>query len=348
MGRRRTGSTDKVRDGVRVRYTIAGRRETVGVYPTQASADAARLAVQDELGRRGETGPSLTVGDWTASWLDARERAHTVRDIASERGRFRSSIEKDPVAKISIRRLTRADVLAWVDRLRKKGLAPQSVRNTISILRGALGGAIDSAIVKVNHAAGIRLPRSTRTEDPWTWLAPAEAAALEAAESLGVERHVVAFAIATGLRAGELCALREADVHEDHIVVRYGGPPGEPTKSGRIRRVPLFPAARRAWAAWCAAREEWACQGNGKANPQRIAFPGRRGSFRDANHVVRWSTWKAALREAGITRAVRWHDLRHTCASSLVSGLWGRTWTLDEVREVLGHTSTKVTERYGP
>jgi len=40
------------------------------------------------------------------------------------------------------------------------------------------------------------------------------------------------------------------------------------------------------------------------------------------------------------------HDLRHTCASSLVAGLWGRTWRLEVVREVLGHSGVDVTERY--
>ena len=49
---------------------------------------------------------------------------------------------------------------------------------------------------------------------------------------------------------------------------------------------------------------------------------------------------------SGIARNVRWHDLRHTCASSLVSGWWGRQWTLSEVCELLGHGSVTTTERY--
>ena len=49
----------------------------------------------------------------------------------------------------------------------------------------------------------------------------------------------------------------------------------------------------------------------------------------------------------GITlRNVRWHDLRHTCASSLVSGAWGRPWRLEEVAKVLGHSSIQTTQVY--
>ncbi len=45
-------------------------------------------------------------------------------------------------------------------------------------------------------------------------------------------------------------------------------------------------------------------------------------------------------------RAVHWHVLRHTCASSLIGGFWGRAWRLEEVREVLGHKDIRVTQRY--
>jgi len=46
------------------------------------------------------------------------------------------------------------------------------------------------------------------------------------------------------------------------------------------------------------------------------------------------------------TREVWWHLLRHTCATSLLCGWWGRRWSLDEVSKLLGHSSVKVTERY--
>ncbi|MFO0562456.1 MAG: tyrosine-type recombinase/integrase [Polyangiales bacterium] len=53
--------------------------------------------------------------------------------------------------------------------------------------------------------------------------------------------------------------------------------------------------------------------------------------------------WKTKL---GIERRVRFHDLRHTCASHLVMGAWGTQWTLQEVAAFLGHADTTVTEIY--
>ena len=57
------------------------------------------------------------------------------------------------------------------------------------------------------------------------------------------------------------------------------------------------------------------------------------------------------LAAAGITRGAQetsivWHSFRHTCAAALVSGMWGRSWTLEEVKGLLGHESISTTERY--
>jgi len=50
--------------------------------------------------------------------------------------------------------------------------------------------------------------------------------------------------------------------------------------------------------------------------------------------------------KSAVPRRVWWHLLRHTAASSLVAGWWGRQWRLEEVRQFMGHSSIKVTERY--
>jgi integrase len=57
------------------------------------------------------------------------------------------------------------------------------------------------------------------------------------------------------------------------------------------------------------------------------------GDFRGA--------WKRTLRQANIAD-LRWHDLRHECASRLVE----RGTPLSQVRDLLGHASIMTTERY--
>ena len=68
----------------------------------------------------------------------------------------------------------------------------------------------------------------------------------------------------------------------------------------------------------------------------------------------RWRDYYAAkgkrmpgwCRRAGISRHVRFHDLRHTCASHLVMGTWMPALSLYEVRDWMGHSSVQVTQKY--
>jgi hypothetical protein len=154
-------------------------------------------------------------------------------------------------------------------------------------------------------------------------------------------RSAIAFAMGTGLRAGELLCLRLADLHVDganhRVVVRYGSRRRAP-KSRKVREVPLFGMALRAAREWLPQLAAYAPR-----NPDGLVFPGPSGGFIKVSRVPDWQAWLLA---AGIERRVRWHDLRHTTGASLVSGWWGRAWTLIEVRDLLGHHSVKMTERY--
>lgn len=83
-------------------------------------------------------------------------------------------------------------------------------------------------------------------------------------------------------------------------------------------------------------------------NEHGLLWPTSRGERRRIRKPPRkWSTWLAQNKIVGATGApVVWHSLRHTCASMLVSGSWGRRWTMQEVAELLGHSSVETTERY--
>ncbi len=342
--RARTGSIDVTTDGRhRVRLTLpSGERKTLGVYDTEDEADterAAAVAVLDEtFGREGET--LLVFGD---RWLTERELARVIRDPQSDWSWWNNHIKGDPIAKLPLRSIRRRHVVEWLKRVYAK-VARQSALNALTVVRGALRAAVHKEIIRSNPADDVSLPKEKRTEEPWSYASPAEQLALVQGVA-GPERCIVGFAIGSGLRAGEVCTLRLADVHLDgatpHVVVRYGTVPNLSTKTGKIREVPLFGLGLEAARAWLKALPTFA-----KKNPHRLMFPRARGGYRDENHVLRWDVWTVAKEEAGIVRPFRWHDLRHTCASSLISGWWGRSWTLAEVRDLLGHASITTTERY--
>lgn len=341
--RKRTGSIDETTDGQhRVRVTVNGERRTLGVYATRAEAEAQRAASADVLTRE-IAHQGVTLATWGEKCLTEREIGREVRDPDSDRSRWRKHVLTDEIAKMQIAHIRRRHVRAFVKRVRAR-VAEQTTKNVLNVVRVVLWLAVEEELLRDNPAKRIKVKPDDTTEEPWTFATPDEQAKLVDAVH-GPEKWIVAFAIATGLRAGELVTLRLADVHVDdadpHVIVRYGTAPDLPTKSGKIRRVELLPHGERAARAWLAELPRFAPK-----NPHGLMFPRKRGGFRDENHVLRWEAWKAALERAGITRAFRWHDLRHTCASSLVSGWWGRMWSLLEVKEWLGHASITTTERY--
>lgn len=208
-----------------------------------------------------------------------------------------------------------------------------------------LCAARDAGHLHTDPTDDVTVPRGRqgRTVEAWTYLTPAEVAAIETCAAIpDPERAIYTVAIYTGLRAGELWALRWEDVV-------LGGPTPEitvrashdgPTKSGKVRRVPLLDPALAALARLPGPREG------------RV-FPGLGGGARLRGDDARWAPAMRAggaingyRARAGITRRVRFHDLRHTCASHLVMGTWAPALSLLEVAQWLGHSSVSVTQRY--
>jgi integrase len=151
--------------------------------------------------------------------------------------------------------------------------------------------------------------------------------------------------VALGLRQGEALGLRWPDVDLDAgtLTVRVALQRlGKETrlvepKSARSRRTVVMPpsvvAALRAhrlrqWEEKLLAGGRW--QENG------LVFASTIGTPLDARNVVR--QFKASLERAGLPD-MRWHDLRHTCASLLLAmGTSART-----VMDLLGHSQIGLT-----
>nr|AMP48210.1 phage integrase family [uncultured bacterium]AMP48404.1 phage integrase family [uncultured bacterium] len=295
----------------------------------------------------------VTLDEYAEGFLRRREETH--RSWRDDRNRWNAHVKGTDFATMPMRAIQPRHVRTWLDGLlrtralpgrgqgstRLRLLSRQSIINAVNLVRVALEDAVERGALDSNPARGVRVPLRPQdrvTRETWTYLPPAEQSSL-----LEVvpppERWLVEFAIGTGLRAGEQWCLERGDVHADsphpHVVVRFGSP-GLPPKNGRVRAVPLFGRALQAWREWDSAHPP----------TRRLAFPSLRGKRRD-REPRHWHEWLAAAHVRGATGAgVCWHSLRHTAASNLVSGVLGRSWSLEEVCALLGHSSIQVTERY--
>lgn len=353
-----SGSIDKLPSGrYRARLLVADARRSLGTYASEDEAEAilnGAAAVLDEAEHR----EGVTLATWGEAALNRRER-QGLRGVERERSRWATHMARSELAELPVSSIVRADVQRWLDRLmvtRARGprggatIARQTASNTLSLLRIVLEDAVARGVSTTNPAAGVKLPRSRgRTHEAWTYLELVEQRRLVATVPAHA-RPAVSFAISAGLRQGEQWALELADVHLDahvpHVWVRYGGPDHAPTKNGKPRRVDLLPGAVDALRAQLELVEHLTSSESRKGkpwNPLGLVFPTLRGTMRSSGAPSGWESW---VERARLGRTVRWHDLRHTCASSLVAGWWGRAWTLTEVCALLGHSSIKVTERY--
>lgn len=357
--RRGTGSIERYvdstgRERFRPRFVMHdGTKPPLGAFDTYAEAERVLdAAVNQVVTAEMVKLTGLTLRGFGPAFLDKRER-DGVRGIKTERNRWKLLVDGSPVADITMAQFSRREAKQWLGWLqgRKirysklknhsrngKKMSRVTMQNALNLVRKAFDVAVDDEICPTNPFAGVHLPRDKgRTHEPWTYLTPDEQTKLLAAVP-EPDRYMVAFAIGTGLRQGEQWSLswRDVDLTKMEITVRFGSD-GAPTKSGKIRRVPIFGLALDALTIM------WAGANHQRPPANQHVFPALRGDRRQKGEPDAWKSWVAA---AGITRNVRWHDLRHTCASSLVAGWWGRRWNLYEVKEMLGHASITTTERY--
>lgn len=329
-----SGTVEPFRGKFRARLPD-GKRTVLGVYDTPERA--ARILAAHMATATAPAGDTLET--YGARWLDLRERMG-VRGIDQERARWHAYVEPWECYRWPLRLIKRGDVRHWIDGLTGQNaaepLADQTRRNALNTLRVCLRAAFEDEIIASNPALELRVhPRGT-TKDTWDYLRPDEQGdVLRAADKLA---PLVGLAMFTGLRWGEQRALELDDVHlggdDPYLYVRRSGK--GTTKSRRHRRVPLFGLGLAA----CQALQLDAVA---RPNPRRLlCLPERAEAYISKNGP----RLGKILTAAGVTRHLRWHDLRHTCASSLVAGWWGRRWSLDEVRDYLGHSSITITERY--
>lgn len=328
---RKRGSVTEFRGKWRVRITVDGQQKFGGLFETREEAEEVLAALQMQVGPEAKT----TLRGWGASWLDQRERDGMHRDVKSDRSRWRY-VEAQPWADEPIDTLSSKTIRAWVRSLVTSGKARQTVSNALNLLRVALEAAVEADMLPSNPARGILVPKVARTDDTWTYLTPAEIGRLLTHEVLpAYQRAVFSFAIYTGARQGEIFGLHWRDVHFDErrVVFRYSW--RGPRKNGRVLHVPLLEPALETLRSWRSIRPSL---------PNALVFPAEDGSIHTKGYDAQWADrWRAA---AGMRPDVCFHDFRHTCAASLVSGAWGRPWRLEEVKDFLGHSSITVTQRY--
>ena len=184
-----------------------------------------------------------------------------------------------------------------------------------------------------NPVADVEKPPVTRSGDLQVF-SPEEAWALVRAAASEADGALLLTAAFTGLRMGELLALRWRDVDFAASAVRvrasyYAGHLTTP-KSGKVRTVPLAPDVASALAQ-LGRRRDW-------VGDDDLVFAGAGGDYLDGSALRR--RYKDALARAGL-RPLRFHDLRHTFGTRMIAKA-----DIRRVQEWMGHADVQTTMRY--
>ena len=324
--------------GPKYRYLYGKTRQAVAEKLTKAMADR-------DGGLIFDTG-KVTLGGYLDRWL-ADSVKGTVRTSTYERHEEIVRLHIKPsLGRVGLKKLTPAHVRGlYSEKLDSGLLAPATVRKIHSTLRKALSQAVSDGLVHRN-AADVKAPRPTPEE--MRPLSEDEARTfLEAVRRTG-ERFEALYvlAITTGLRRGELLGLRWEDVDLERgrlrvgrALVREGGRHilGE-TKTRRGRRqINLTPGTVSALKAHRKKQLEGKMRLAGLHKDQGLIFASEVGTPVNPENLVKRS-FKPLLKEASLPE-IRFHDLRHTCATLLL----GRGVHPKLVQELLGHATIAMT-----
>lgn len=330
-----------------------GSRKTIyGETQAEVSAQLAQLRRDRDVGLPVATDERRTVASYLESWLEMRKPS--LRPGAHANFTWYVAHYIVPyIGRVKLSKLSAEQVQRMLAQLHDRGLAPSTIRYAHSVLRNALNEAVRLSIIPRNVALLVKKPRERRVEmkcwDPEQTLRFLDAARDDRLFAL----YVVA--LSTGMREGELLALRWRDVslpangsagsiRVQHTLHWRGNSAGllelslEEVKTERGRRkIDLSAEATQAL------REHRARQ---KAERLKLGPIWRDYELVFCNTIgggihaspFRTRMWAPLIEKAGVPY-IRPYDMRHTAATLLLlDGV-----PVKVVSEMLGHASVAFT-----
>lgn len=235
----------------------------------------------------------------------------------------------------SVDQLTRQDLEEVVRDMMSQGRSPRSVARAVACYRGFYRFLLIDGRLRTNPSEDLHpprawkvLPRYLSVEDVDLLIAQPDVSTPRGLR----DRAIIELLYATGMRVSELVALRPADVNLEASYLTCTG------KGDKQRIVPIGDEA----ATWV---KRYLQQSRsvllGKRRSNRL-FVNARGGGIGLSRVGFWKILKSYARQAGITRSLSPHTLRHSFATHLLE----RGADLRAIQMMLGHADLSTTQIY--
>jgi integrase len=341
---------------VRVRVTDPRTNRPREVRPIMEcksvrDAVARQIELRDELKAKlaGEAAPGRQrLRDFVPAWLDGRLAAGKLKPSSATKIAlvWDLHIEPAPIAGMFVEAIGPGDIERWLADLRKrrslrgdKSLSGQTVLGYYRVLRSILTVACARARVP-NPCDGVETPASAARRDNFLTADELRNVLAQVERRSPTWYAAVLLDVVTGLRWGELSALRWSDVDEAAGVIRvergnFRGQEIASTKTGAVKLVPLVPEVAEVLRTH--RRRMVAEQHRGLASG--LVFPNAAGRLHKGTPLRK--VLDAACEAAQLGRRVTPHGLRHTA-----NDLLRRVASGEVVRAIVGHVTTQMTHHY--
>jgi integrase len=311
---------------------INGKRKRKYIYgdTRKEVAEKLKVALRDQQLGLVTVHENQTVTQFLTAWL---EQSVKPTNKPSTHQSYRDIIKRhiEPaIGHIVLSKLTPQHIQALLATLQAKKLSPRTVQYARAILHHALDQALKWGYVARNVVALVEAPRVERhAVEPLT---EAQATALLQAVAGHRLEALYRIALGLGLRRGEVLALRWVDIDLKARTLRVTA--GKTASSTRTLPLPetLVDALKvheQRQQVERAESDAWRDQG--------LVFPSEVGTPISGRNLLRH--FKSVLKRVGLPQTIRFHDLRHSCATFLIAqGVHPRV-----VMEILGHSQISVT-----
>jgi integrase len=277
-------------------------------------------------------------------WLEGSVKGSvwhtTYRDYS---GHVRNNIAPE-LGRLKLAKLTSAHVQALYRKKLDSGLSPRTVNYIHATLHKALEQAVKWRLVPYNVSDAAVKPRQERRETLALTLEQVLTFLRVAREAQDRFEALYVVAVFTGMRPGELLALRWSDLvldgPEPEARVRRslskddsGHRIFKRTKTEKGRSVSLMPQVVEALSAHRRRQAEERLRYSGLWQDQDLVFPNKTGAPMDWDHLTA-RNYRPLREAAGLPKNTRFYDLRHTFATLMLE----QGENPKVVQEILGHS----------
>lgn len=359
-------SVTKYKDGYAVRFDIPaldGKRKQkfISGFQDQRSAKAALAQLEAEVYSGNHREPChLTVAAFVQVWMDdhvSQLAPKTKEHYTHTTGYIREYLGRVPLEELKANQIERM----YRDLRSVRKLHDNTIQHIHKTLRSMINTAIRWDYIEVSPITKVLAPKRKKPQLNF-WEVPDIQRGLNAVANTTIHYHVKV-SLFTGIRLGEVCGLREEDINfregyftinrtlqiiNREVIVK------DPKTEKSRRRIPMNDEVATLFRSRIQQNKENRMRYRDKYEETWLGYLSvfETGQIQTDQYVGRkWRKTMKSINENPDTgqeydhsdprylRPIRFHDLRHSCASWLL--YIGAD--LKEIQEILGHSSFSVT-----